>query len=96
MNEEDIKLYEDIVIRHKNIQSNDPDYAFRLSVDSLQIYNYFSEIKMNIKKNLKRGEKPYLKDRLEECCKILFEIYNFSKIIWRQAKEDYRNNKEDL
>ena len=73
---------------------NDIKGAYRLMLDSLQAYNRWSKIKLDIKKDLGRGEKAALKDRLEEICKYLKEVHITSRMIWNKAKDDLNNNKE--
>ena len=85
---EEVKLFNSIYNRFNNIQENDIAGAYRLMLDSFQAYNRWSKIKCDIKKDLGRGEKAAIKDRLEEMCKYLKEVAVTSRIIWKSAKED--------
>ena len=87
-------MFNNIVKRYEEIQENDISGAFKLMLDSLQAYNRWSKIKLDIKKDLGRGEKAALKDRLEEICKYLKEAHITSRMIWNKAKDDLNNNKE--
>lgn len=87
--------YINIIKRFETVQENDIRGAYNLMIDSLQAYNRWSKIKLDIKKDLGRGEKVALKDRLEEICKYLKEVHITSRMIWSKAKEDIKN-KEDL
>ncbi|MBP3930686.1 MAG: hypothetical protein J6D47_14135 [Peptostreptococcaceae bacterium] len=91
---EEALQYINIVKRFGAIQENDIKGAYRLMLDSLQAYNRWSKIKLDIKKDLGRGEKAALKDRLEEICKYLKEAHITSRMIWNKAKDDLNNNKE--
>ena len=93
---QDAKLFNSIVNRFENLNENDVLGAYNLSKDALQIYNRWSKIKYDIKKDLGRGEKAALKDRLEEMCKYLKEVSVTARMVWKYSKEDLRNNKEDL
>lgn len=92
MNEykEEAKIFNNIYARFNKIQENDVASAYRLMIDSLQAYNRWSKIKCDIKKDLGRGEKTALKDRLEEICKYLKEVSVTSRMIWKNAKDDFK------
>lgn len=87
---EEVKLFNSIYNRFNNIQENDVVGAYRLMIDSFQAYNRWSKIKCDIKKELGRGEKAAIKDRLEEMCKYIKEVAVTSRMIWKSAKEDSR------
>lgn len=93
---QDVRLYNNIVNRFENLQENDVLGAYNLSKDALQVYNRWSKIKCDIKKDLGRGEKAALKERLSEMCKYLYEVSIMARIIYKNAKEDLRNNREDI
>ncbi len=92
----EVKLYNSIVTRFENLQENDIVGAFKLTKDALQVYNRWSKIKCDIKKDLGRGEKAALKDRLEEMCKYLKEVAVTSRMVWKYAREEIKNNREDF
>lgn len=89
-------LFNSIVTRFDDLNENDIVGAFKLTKDALQVYNRWSKIKCDVKKELGRGEKAALKDRLEEMCKYLKEVAVTSRMVWKYAKEDLRNNREDM
>lgn len=91
---EDTKIYIDIRERYQNLAENDFVQAFKLMKDSLIVYNRWSFIKADIVKELKRGEKPELKKRLDEMCKFLYEVHTDTRVMWSKAKDDFNNNKE--
>ncbi|WP_027099333.1 hypothetical protein [Clostridium paraputrificum] len=93
---QEVKLFNSIVTRFETLQENDIVGAFKLTKDALQVYNRWSKIKCDIKKDLGRGEKAALKDRLEEMCKYLKEVAVTSRMVWKYAREDIRNNREDI
>ena len=92
----DAALFNNISNRFDKLTENDVIGAYQLSKDSLQVYNRWSKIKHDIKKDLRRGELASLKDRLEEMCKYLKEVSITSRMVWKYAKEDLRNNREDM
>lgn len=92
----DAELFNNISRRFENLNENDIAGAYRLTVDALQVYNRWSKIKHDIKKDLSRGELTSLKERLEEMCKYLKEVAITSRMVWKAAKEDLRNNREDM
>lgn len=91
----DTEQFNSIVKRFEGLTENDIAGAFRLSKDALQVYNRWSKIKCDIKKDLGRGEKAALKERLEEMTKYLKEVSVTSRMVWRYAKDDLINNRED-
>ena len=92
---QDAKLFNSIVTRFENLQENDIEGAYNLTKDAFQVYNRWSKIKCDIKKELGRGEKAALKDRLEEMCKYLKEVGVTSRMVWKYSKEDLKSNKEE-
>ena len=93
---QDAALFNSITNRFDKLTENDVIGAYQLSKDSLQVYNRWSKIKHDIKKDLGRGELSSLKDRLEEMCKYLKEVSITSRMVWKYAKEDLKNNREDM
>ena len=87
---EEVKLFNSIYNGFNNIQENDVVGAYRLMLDSFQAYNRWSKIKCDIKKELGRGEKAAIKERLGEMCKYLYDVGVTSRNIWKSAKEDLR------
>jgi hypothetical protein len=63
--------------------------------DSLQAYFRWSVIRCDIRATLRRGERAELKDLLENIVKYLDEVHRDSRVIYKQGKEDLRNNSED-
>lgn len=84
-----------IITRKNNLKENDIVSAFTLMQDSLQAYFRWSVIRCDIRSNLRRGERAELKDLLENIVKYLDEVHRDSRVIYKQGKEDLRNNKED-
>ena len=93
---DDINLFNSIIKRFEGLQENDILSAYNLTKDSLQAYNRWSKVKHDIKKDLRRGEQPHLKDRLEEMCKYIKEVSITSRMVWKYAKEDFKGNKEEM
>ena len=56
----------------------------------------WSVIREDYRKLLQPGEKAEEKDRLEDMCKFLKEVHTDARMVWKQGKEDLRNNREDI
>jgi len=93
---DEVILLGNIIKRYNNLGENDINGAYQLSKDSLQVYNRFSTIKYDIKKQLTRGQEAALKDRLKEICDYLLSVSTHSRMVWKYAKESLFNHKEDL
>ncbi|WP_455789463.1 hypothetical protein [Clostridium butyricum] len=92
---EDIIIYGNILERFKRLNETDPASAFKLSIDASVAYDRWSEIKLNKKKSLGRGEKAALKDRLKEMCEFLQDASTMSRMVWKNARDDLRSNRGD-
>ena len=90
---QDLIQYENILNRFKRLSETNPKEAYRLSIDALVVYDRWSTIKLELKKNLKRGEKAELKDRLKEMCDFLKEVATISRMCWNNARDDMRINR---
>ena len=90
---QDLIQYSKILERFKRLSETNPREAYRLSIDALVVYDRWSYIKLELKKNLKRGEKAELKDRLKEMCDFLKEVAVISRMVWKNSVEDIRMNR---
>ncbi|MGG7215377.1 hypothetical protein ACQPUY_17500 [Clostridium nigeriense] len=93
---DDCIILGNIIKRKNNLNENDIAGAFRLMQDSLQAYFRWSVIRCEIRSSLRRGERAELKDLLENIVKYLDEVHRDSRVIYKQGKEDLRNNREDI
>ena len=93
---QDIVLYNSIVNRYRNLKENDISGAYQLMKDAHIVSERWSVIREDYRKLLKRGEKAEGKDRLEDMCKFLKEVHTDARMVWKQGKEDLRNNREDI
>lgn len=91
---DEVILLGNIIQRYDKIQDNDISTAYQLSKDSLQVFNRFSEIKHDIKKQSSRGKDAHLKDRLKEICEYLMTVSTHSRMIWKYGKENIKNNED--
>lgn len=91
---DDVIQLGNIISRYKNLNENNISGAFHLMQDSLQSYYRWSKIRFDIKKNLKRGEKPELKDYLENILRYLIECHTDCRILYKNGRDDLRANKE--
>jgi nicotinamide mononucleotide adenylyltransferase len=89
--EEDTKQYNSIVQRYSNLSENDITGAFKLMKDSLLVFNRWSYIRAEYRKELKRGEKTEQKDKLEDMLRFLKEVHTDSRMLWKNAIEELRN-----
>ena len=94
--QEDITLYSSIVTRYRNLKENDIMGAYNLMKDSHIVSERWSVIREEYRKLLRRGEKSEEKDRLEDMYRFLKEVHTDARMIWKQGKEDSRNNREDI
>ena len=95
MYQEDTKMLIDIKQRFGMINEDDPSGCYKLAVDALQLYYRWSEIKCDIKKDLGRGEKAAIKERLKEICEYLQGVSTMSRMVWNNGSDDLRSNRED-
>ena len=93
---QDIVLYNSIVNRYRNLKENDISGAYQLMKDAHIVSERWSVIREDYRKLLKRGEKAEEKDRLEDMFKFLKEVHTDARMVWKQGKEDLRNNREDI
>ena len=91
---QDLVLYNSIVNRYRNLKENDISGAYQLMKDAHIVSERWSVIREDYRKLLKRGEKAEEKDRLEDMCKFLKEVHTDARMVWKQGKEDLRNNRE--
>lgn len=92
---EDTILLGNIIQRYDILQENQIVQAYQLSKDALQVFNRFCYIKHDIKKKSSRGKDAHLKDWLKEICDYLYTVSTQSRMVWKYAIEN-RKNDEDL
>ena len=92
--DKEIILYNSLLNRYRNLKEDDILGAFNLMKDSITVLNRWSVIKEDYKKLLKRGEKAAEKERINDMYKILQNIHDDVKAIWRDAIYRFKN-KED-
>ena len=91
----EVKEFNSIYRRFEKLQENDIHGAYRLMVDSLQAYNRWSKIRQDIRKGLSRGQASETKDRLEDINRYLISVYTTSRMVWNNAKDDYKTTREE-
>ena len=92
---EDAKLYMDIVRSFEKLTEYDYKTAYNIMIRSLQLYNRWSKIKYDIKKDSGRGENVAIKERIYDMIKYLKEVHITSRSIWKTAQNDERYNSEN-
>ena len=92
--QEEVKGFNSIYRRFEKLQENDIHGAYRLMIDSLQAYNRWSKIRQDIRKGLSRGQAAETKDRLEDINRYLISVYTTARMVWNNAKDDYKTTKE--
>ena len=85
-----------IIERYDDLVETDITESYKLAKDSLQVFNRFSTIKYDIKKQLLRGQESALKDRLKEICDYLISVNTHSRMIWSKATEARFNHNEGM
>lgn len=93
--DEDVEQYIQLKKRFMALHEDDGKTAYFLMKDSLIIYDRWSYIRSEFRKGLKRGEKAELKDRMEEITKTIYEIYTVARMVWKQAKDTSKLQRED-
>lgn len=92
---EDTILLGNIIKRYDKLIEDDAMTAYQLSKDSLQVYYRFCFIKYEMKKNSTRGKDAAIKEYLKEICEYLNMVSTQSRMNWKYAKENKKNNFED-
>ena len=87
---QEVRIFNDISRKFEGLTEEDIAGAFELQKKSIQAYNRWSNIKYEIKKDLKRGEATAMKERLDEICIYLKHIHTVTKATWLKAKEDFK------
>lgn len=85
-----------IIEKYDNLIETDITGAYQLSKEALQVYNRFSTIKYDIKKQLTRGQEAALKDRLKEICDYLLSVSTHSRMVWKYGIEARNNHNEGM
>lgn len=88
---QEVILYNSILNRYRNLKEDDILGAFNLMKDSLIVSERWSVIKEEYKKLLKRGEKVAEKERINDMYKILQNIHDDAKAMWRDAIYRFKN-----
>lgn len=91
ISDEDIKQFNNIKSRYDRLQESNIEGAYALMKDAHRVAERWSFIKYKIRKELGRGQAAAFKDRLDEMYRYLKEVATTSRIIWKMAKEEYRN-----
>lgn len=88
---QEVILYNSILNRYRNLKEDDILGAFKLMKDSIMVLERWSVIKEDYKKLLKRGEKAAEKERINDMYKILQNIHDDAKAIWKDAIYRFKN-----
>lgn len=89
--DQEVILYNNILNRYRNLKEDDILGAFNLMKDSLMVSERWSVIKEDYKKLLKRGEKAAEKERINDMYKILQNIHDDAKAMWKDATYRFKN-----
>jgi type II secretory pathway component PulL len=89
---EDFQNYREILERYMNMNETDGAAAYDLMIDALTLYERFSFVKLQVRREEIKGQSdtrdPAMKDRLDEVLKVLREINQEARMVWRQAEDD--------
>lgn len=91
----EVEIFNNINNCFEKLKENDTHGALKLSKDAWQAYNRWSVIKCEVKKDLGRGEKAAIKERLKEICEYLQGVSTMSRMVWNNGNDDLRSNRED-
>lgn len=88
---DDAKLYIDIRQRYDLLKETDLQDAYQLMKDSLAVYDRWSKILFDIRRNeTTKTRNPAFKNRIEDMCRILREINQECRMVWNRGEDDYR------
>lgn len=87
-----LEEYGDIFTRYMGLNETDGVGAYELMRDALSLYERFSFIKLEVRREETKGKPetkdPPFKDRLDEILRVLKEINQESRMVWKQAEDD--------
>ena len=83
-----------IIERYDILQENHIVQAYQLSKDALQVFNRFSEIKHDVKKQSGRGQDVATKERLKEICDYLDKVSTHCRMVWKYGTENIKRNED--
>ncbi len=91
--QEDIKQYNDTLDTYKRLNSEDIEVAYNLAVQCLLLSDRWNEIMLNSAKycTLIDEKKTSFEKWAYHKYRILMTMHEFSRVVWRQGKEEYKN-----
>lgn len=91
--QEDIKQYQDIKDTFDKLQSEYIDVAYDLAKDSLLLADRWNEIMLDSAKycTLIGTTRTLFEKWAYHKYRILMTVHEFSRVVWRQGKEEYKN-----
>lgn len=92
--QEDIKQYNETLEIYKQLNPEDIELAYDLAKECLILADRWNEIMLNSAKycTLIDTKKTSFENWSYHKYRILMTIHEFSRVVWRQGKEEYKNN----
>ena len=90
---EDIKQYNETLEIYNQLETEDIDLAYDLAKESLLLANRWNEIMLDSAKycTLLDTKKTSFESWAYHKYRILMTMHEFSRVVWRQAKEEYKS-----
>lgn len=91
---EDINQYNDAMEDFYNLIPEDIESAYQLAMVFMQIANRWTEIQLNSNKLCTQlgVTRTAFKDYAYEKYRLASKCHEFCRVVWRQGKEEYKNN----
>ncbi len=91
---EDIQQYDEAMEDFYNLIQEDIEGAYSLAMVFMQLANRWSEIQLNANKYCTQlgVTRTAFKDYAYEKYRLSSKCHEFCRVVWRQGKEEYKNN----
>ena len=91
---EDIHQYDEAMEDFYNLIQEDIEGAYSLAMVFMQLANRWSEIQLNANKYCTQlgVTRTAFKDYAYEKYRLSSKCHEFCRVVWRQGKEEYKNN----
>ena len=91
---EDIQQYDEAMEDFYNLIQEDIEGAYSLAMVFMQLANRWTEIQLNANKYCTQlgVTRTAFKDYAYEKYRLSSKCHEFCRVVWRQGKEEYKNN----
>lgn len=92
--QEDIKQFNGAMEDFYNLIPEDVETAYQLAMVFMQVANRWTEIQLNSNKLCTQlgVTRTAFKDYAYEKYRLASKCHEFCRVVWRQGKEEYKNN----